>query len=79
MLAAIWGEGHRVRFKLWPRNIHSTTFLIGHFYFAVISTSTQQISSKFSAFYTDIHVCLYRNPLKLANLLSRRVVQLYHY
>jgi len=57
--------------------IHSTTFLIGHFYFAVISTSTQPISSKFSAFYTD--VCLYRNPLKLASLLSRSVVQLFNY
>jgi len=57
--------------------VHSTTFLIGHFYFAVISTSTQPISSKCSAFYTDI--CSYRNPLKLASLFSRSVLQVYHY
>jgi len=30
--------------------IHSTTFLIGHFYFAVILTCTQPMSSKFLAF-----------------------------
>ena len=54
--------------------LHSTTILIGHFYFAVISTSVQPMSSKFSAFYTD--VCSYRNPVKLASLLSRSVVQL---
>jgi len=56
---------------------HLTSLLIGHFYFAVISTSTQPISSKYLAFYTD--VCSYRNLLKLASLLSRSVMQLYHY
>jgi len=56
--------------------VHSTTFLIGHF-FCCFTTSTQPISSKFLAFYTDIWS--YRNPLKLANLFSRRVVPLYHY
>jgi len=58
-------------------DVHSTIFLIGHFYFAVISTATQKNSSKFSAFYTD--VCSYRNPLKSASLLSRSVVLLYNY
>ena len=64
----------QVNITPWCR-IHSTTFLIGHFYFTVFST--KPISSKFSVFHTD--VCKYRNPLKFASLLSRSVVQLYHY
>jgi len=61
----------------WKIDVHSTTFLIGHFYFAVFLILLKPISTKFSAFHTD--VCLYRNPLKLASSLSRSVFQLYHY
>ena len=80
----IYHFNHTKSFPLhikWPIrkvvSVHSRTFLIGRFYFAVISTSTQPISSISSAFNTD--VCLYRNLLKLASLLPRSVVQLYHY
>ena len=55
-------------------NIYTQKLHIGHFYFAVFSTSMKPVFSKDFSVFTDI--CSYRNPLNLARLLCCAVIQL---